>query len=328
MKTAPNTAVSDLPAPAVSILMPAFNAAAYISEAIASVQAQTVTDWELIVVDDASADETSRIVESFADPRIRLLRHDANQGPGAARNSALEAARGEWVAPLDADDQWRPERLERLIALARAAGPQYFVSDNRQVCVQTPAGLVPVRRTFEFDYGLRLAPGATLDCSCLADYLNLGSPAVSPLMPRRAFHAYGLRYEPTCFQAEDWELYCRLLASGLRLRLSAEPLYVYRLTPGSVSSRRRYDHVISAAQRLKDCPGVTETDRRLIDRQIKRVERRQAFREWRTEISARHWGAALGVLAAKPWLMGEAFAKIPKSVLYRAQLRRFGGARK
>ena len=101
--------------PLVSIMMPAYNAGKYIGRAIESVLAQTYENWELIIVDDCSTDNTYEIAASYKDPRIRIFRNDVNIGPGPSRNEAIKYSRGEWLAYLDADDIWLPQRLERLI---------------------------------------------------------------------------------------------------------------------------------------------------------------------------------------------------------------------
>lgn len=101
--------------PLVSIIMPAFNAAAYIEEAINSIINQTYTNWELFVIDDASTDGTCKTVEALAlvDKRIKILKNKTNLGAGAARNKGIKAAKGDFIAFLDADDIWKPEKLSR-----------------------------------------------------------------------------------------------------------------------------------------------------------------------------------------------------------------------
>lgn len=102
----------------VSIITPAYQAARFVIETIESVRAQTYGDWELIVVDDHSSDDTSEIVEraSRIDTRIRLVRQPANLGPVEARDMALRHSTGQFVAFLDSDDIWLPEKLERQLA--------------------------------------------------------------------------------------------------------------------------------------------------------------------------------------------------------------------
>jgi hypothetical protein len=102
--------------PAVSVVIPLYNKAGYIGATLASVLAQTFGDLEVIVVDDGSTDGGDAIVAAQSDPRVRLVRQ-ANEGAAAARNAALGAARGRWVAFLDADDTWRREKLARQLAV-------------------------------------------------------------------------------------------------------------------------------------------------------------------------------------------------------------------
>lgn len=110
--------------PKFTIVMPAYNAAAYIEAAIESVRAQSRTDWELVIVDDGSTDQTRQIAQRYTvqDPRIHLLRQPRNEGPAAARNRAISVGQGRYVAFLDADDRWLPDKLERQITFMEAHG--------------------------------------------------------------------------------------------------------------------------------------------------------------------------------------------------------------
>lgn len=100
------------PAPLVSVVLPTHNRSALLPRAIRSVLRQTYADFELIVVDDASSEDPTPIVDAFGDDRIRLIRHPANRGNAAARNTAIRSARGRFLAFLDDDDEWSPEKLE------------------------------------------------------------------------------------------------------------------------------------------------------------------------------------------------------------------------
>ena len=117
--------------PAVSIVMPAYNVAPYIREAICSALAQTYTDFELIVVDDGSKDDTAAIAKELAeqDARIRLVQQP-NRGLAGARNTALRAARGEFFALLDSDDWWEREFLAEQIAILEANPDVDIVTGN------------------------------------------------------------------------------------------------------------------------------------------------------------------------------------------------------
>lgn len=105
----------------VSIVMPAYNAAATISDAIKSVQAQTYADWELLITDDCSSDDTATIVTAIAatDPRVKLLQHTQNKRAFGARNTSIAAATGRYLAFLDSDDLWTPNKLADSLAFMR-----------------------------------------------------------------------------------------------------------------------------------------------------------------------------------------------------------------
>ena len=106
--------------PLVSVIMPAYNAEPFIAEAIGSVQAQTVSDWELIVLDDGSSDQTLAILSDFAekDPRIRLFVNEENMGVARTRNRGLDLVQGKFIAFLDSDDYWKPHMLQTMLARA------------------------------------------------------------------------------------------------------------------------------------------------------------------------------------------------------------------
>lgn len=96
----------------VSVIMPSWNTGMYIAESIRSVIDQTYENWELIIVDDCSTDDTDEIVGTFTDKRIKYLKNEKNSGAALTRNRALREAKGEWIAFLDSDDLWKPEKIE------------------------------------------------------------------------------------------------------------------------------------------------------------------------------------------------------------------------
>lgn len=107
--------------PLVSVIIPTFNAEKYISETIQSVQNQTYQNWEIVLVDDASTDETQTIITSFlTDKRIQFYPLEINSGTGISRNTALAKAEGKYIAFLDADDLWKPEKLQKQVAFMQA----------------------------------------------------------------------------------------------------------------------------------------------------------------------------------------------------------------
>ncbi|MCF2661521.1 glycosyltransferase family 2 protein [Pseudoflavonifractor phocaeensis] len=115
----------------VSIITPSYNTAAYIGDTIRSVLAQTYQEWEMIIVDDCSTDNTEAVVASFGDSRIRYLKNAKNSGAAVSRNYALREARGKWIAFLDSDDLWEPEKLEKQIRFMEEHGYQFTCTDYR-----------------------------------------------------------------------------------------------------------------------------------------------------------------------------------------------------
>lgn len=101
----------------VSIIMPSYNTGKYIAETINSVLEQTYKNWELLIVDDDSKDNTDEVIKPYlSDKRVRLIKNSKNRGAAISRNRALKEAKGKWIAFLDSDDLWSPEKLENQIS--------------------------------------------------------------------------------------------------------------------------------------------------------------------------------------------------------------------
>ena len=113
--------------PKVSVIIPTYNRAHLVGRAIRSVLNQTYQDFEIIVVDDGSTDNTEEVVKSFNDPRIRYIRHEENKGAAAARNTGIKAAKGKFIAFQDSDDEWLPKKLEKQMEAFDNASPKVGV---------------------------------------------------------------------------------------------------------------------------------------------------------------------------------------------------------
>lgn len=132
--------------PAVSVILPFYNRVETLARCVDSVLAQTFTDWELVAVDDASTDDSAALLESRRDARIRIIRHEVNRGAGAARDTAMQAAKGDYFALLDSDDEWLPRKLEeQMNALCRpgetaalSACRYDFIRDGRTINLPKP----------------------------------------------------------------------------------------------------------------------------------------------------------------------------------------------
>lgn len=118
----------------VSIIMPSYNTGRFLSETIRSVLAQTYTNWELLLVDDASTDNTDEVVMAFlTDSRIRYIKNETNRGAAVSRNRALREAKGKWIAFLDSDDLWMPDKLEKQIAFMTENGYHFSYTNYIEI---------------------------------------------------------------------------------------------------------------------------------------------------------------------------------------------------
>lgn len=136
--------------PTVSIVLPTYNRAQYLAETIHNLFHQEYEDFELIVVDDGSTDETNTLLEEFEDPRLRTIRHPTNRGASASRNSGIQAARGEYVAFQDSDDRWKREKLRLQVELMEKRGPEvglvYTGVEINGAGIREPSVIKPQKR--------------------------------------------------------------------------------------------------------------------------------------------------------------------------------------
>lgn len=142
----------------VSIIMPSYNTASYIKQTIRSVLDQTYTNWELIIVDDCSTDNTNEVVDTIKDCRIHYFKNEKNSGAAISRNKALREAKGQWIAYLDSDDLWMPEKLEKQIKFMEENGYVFSYTNYEEIDVDgyktgvKVAGPKKITKTGMFNY--------------------------------------------------------------------------------------------------------------------------------------------------------------------------------
>lgn len=142
----------------VSIIMPNYNCEKFVEETVKSVINQTYTNWELLFVDDCSTDNSVAIVESFNDSRIRILKNEKNSGAAVSRNYALREAKGDYIAFLDSDDIWLPEKLEKQISFMEKNGYKFSYSkyeeidETSQSLGRVVSGPKKINKRKQFDY--------------------------------------------------------------------------------------------------------------------------------------------------------------------------------
>ncbi|HPG71680.1 MAG TPA: glycosyltransferase [Syntrophales bacterium] len=272
----------------ISVVIPVHNGGPYLAQAIESVLAQSWRDLELLIVDDGSTDGSSAVAERYArcDRRIRLV-SQANRGVAAAANRGLEEARGQWVARLDADDVFLPDKLERQVAFlarypdARIVGTLgYFINHSGRTIglVSTDGPFTPAQ--FE-------------------TMAARGEPVFfvhsSTLMHRRTVLEIG-GYRERFIQAEDVDLWLRMAGQGHLLLKMPEPLLLYRLHGDSLTMKRNAEQkrchrwVMACA----DARGKGREEPLL--EEFLRAERRRPwpvrFRAWRREAGERYYQTA------------------------------------
>lgn len=222
-------------APLVSVLMPTYNAATFVKRAIDSMQAQTMTNWELLAVDDCSTDNTMDVVKALAkkDTRIRVLKTPKNGGPSVARNFGLEHARGKWIGLLDADDAYQPERLKTLTDAAKAHNLD-MIADN--ILMYDAGADRIVRKGFQ--------PTEALIPWTLEQHFLNNLPGrkfvygwLKPLFNAEYLRRHKLRYDNTLRYGEDFLFYAENLHSGAKAGIVADGFYIYTLRVGELSAK-------------------------------------------------------------------------------------------
>lgn len=278
----------------VSVIIPAFNARSFIDRALESAAAQTMADLQIIVVDDASTDGTAaRVMHAAAtDPRITMVRQAVNGGPGAARNAGLAAARGEWVALLDADDAFHPQRLVRLLAIAAQTRAD-IVSDNLLLSPDNQPMFGPDR----LPHVLRLTAANFVAGNTRTGGGRTSLGFMQPVFRRSFLQAHRLLYDPALRFGEDFVFCLRCLTAGGRWWVTPEPLYHYTVRPGSLTDSARLDdlRIISAyeAELLRRTPD--KMLRRAVRRHKRTIDHWRYTKAFQAAFAGREYGAALRV---------------------------------
>lgn len=243
----------------VSIVIPTYNHANFIGRALRSVVDQTYNDWEALVIDNCSQDNTDEIVKSFDDSRIRLLKINNSGVIAASRNMGMREARGKWIAFLDSDDCWYPTKLERCVAhlskgLDLVCHGERWVADRR------------MRSVF---YG----PNRRASYKSLLFDGNCFSTSAVVVGRERVAEVGGFREDHDIITAEDYDLWMRLARNGIKIEFVSEILGECHLHGGNES--RVVQRSMDALLRVVQWHVAQIKDRSLIQRL--RIRRRDAI---------------------------------------------------
>lgn len=287
--------------PAVSIIMPAYNVEPYIGDAIRSALAQTFTDFEVVVVDDGSKDETARVVRALArqDARVQLVQQ-ANRGLAGARNSALRASRGEFFALLDSDDLWEPTFLEQQLAVLHTHPDVDIVTGNGWYLGGAKHGQLA-----------RPHPDARPAPELASIIGDEWSVFIMSVFRRQVYTGIG-PFDESMRSNEDYDFWLRAAIAGFTFARNDRPLGHYRIRTDSLSASdvRMIRGILHVYTKLRPVIAERPQEMAILDRQVSRFETEmlaaearlaleiadfEAAREHLGALHARRGGAALGV---------------------------------
>lgn len=208
--------------PLVSVITPLYNCSKYLEQTIQSVLSQTFQNWEMIMVDDCSTDNSVEVIQSFVeqDSRIRLIQLSENSGAAVARNTAIEAAQGRYIAFLDSDDLWLPHKLETQLQFMQDKDIAFSYSAYEKADEQGQSlGLIGVPEKVNYDQLLKCCV-----IGCLTAIYDT--------------HKLGKVYMPLIRKRQDFGLWLRLLRKVDYAYGIQQPLAQYRVRSGSISSKK------------------------------------------------------------------------------------------
>ncbi len=306
----------------VSVIVPAHNAEATVLEAVKSALNQELIQAEVIVCDDASKDNTRDLVGGFSDARLRLISNDSNFGPGRSRDRAISASTGEWVALLDADDAWAPNRIGRLLEAARTTRAD-VIFDDLMLCHDTERGLVPWRAV----HGTHAFGGHGPEARTVSteDYIRSPRLIAQPIVRTDFIRKNDIRHSERKF-AEDAEFILRLAHAGARFCYFPEPMYLYRITPGSLTARARDPALMRHC--LRECSQWTGWSGEALlafDQKIAALKRTEALYALVEAVKSGNVASALGLLASSPGVLRELPSRALRQIDYQWHRRRHGG---
>jgi glycosyltransferase involved in cell wall biosynthesis len=270
--------------PTVSIITPAYNASAFLSQTVASALAQTWCDFEVLIVDDGSSDDTLNIARSWerTDPRIRVFTRPHNGGPSAARNTAIAQARGEYFALLDSDDLWHPTFLENQLAVLRGRRAADVVTGN----------------AYNMGGGLHGQPMNPLGSTCreisLLEILERENSIFIMSVLRRAVVDRIGGFDETLPLNEDYDFWIRAAHAGFVFIHNPVPLGHYRRRPDSMSANELHmvTGIMRVLRRARDLCADRPRELAAIDRQLARFEKQRLLVSGKTNLVSRNFSAA------------------------------------
>jgi glycosyltransferase involved in cell wall biosynthesis len=214
--------------PTVTVLLPVYNSALFLFEAVVSILNQTYTDFELLCINDGSTDESEKILRSFSDPRVRIENNPHNLGLIATLNKGIDLAQGKYIARMDADDIALPNRLALQVKVLETEPGLALVAGFVE-CINTDGEVTGVWSTDREAKTEQQIRSLLPQTNCIAH----------PTVMIRTTIARRFYYNPSQYAAEDWDLWLRILASGLRIGKINDVVLYYRIHPASMTGLQK-----------------------------------------------------------------------------------------
>lgn len=203
----------------ISIIMPSFNSSKYIKNSISSIQNQTYKNWELLITDDCSIDNTTEIIKTFLkhDTRVKLFSLNKNQGAGAARNNSIKQAKGRYIAFCDSDDQWKKNKLEVQLSFIKKNKLLFSFTDY-DVVSEDNQFIKRIKCPYKMTYSKLLKNNYVGCLTAIYDKEKLGK-----------------MYMPMIRKRQDWVLWLNIMSKIKNTKGLNDSLSIYRTRAGSVS---------------------------------------------------------------------------------------------
>jgi glycosyltransferase involved in cell wall biosynthesis len=308
--------------PGVSVIMPVYNGARTLMESVDSVLQQTYHDLELIICDDASTDETGDILNKIRDDRVHVIYNLNNLGQGLSKDRAINLARSIWIAVIDADDTWMPNRLETFLNLADG-NEDNIIFDDIMECHDTSSGMIPwrvIHGKYAFDGNGIEAAKVVIDKFLISERL-----LIKPLLPLSYIKQYNVHHSGRKF-GEDAEFFIMLLSHGLQLLYIPKAMYYYRITPGSMTGSTERSGMMrevleNSINLFNHAPAVQAALRK----KIVMVTRDERYLPVIWALKKNEFVKALRLVCQSPWIVAEFFRRLGHSLAYQVHRIWHGG---
>lgn len=287
--------------PDISVIVTSYNVEGYIARAVESALSQQGVSLEVIVVDDCSRDGTRNVLATITDPRLRVIALTENAGPSGARNRAIEAARGMWLAVLDGDDSYAAGRLSSMLALANQTKADMVV-DNLTILREADGAMEPMFDDAELSSMPELSAEQFIagNQSFTSGY---GLGYLKPMFRAEFLKDKGLRYRESIRIGEDYVLMLEALASGAHCSVLPSEGYLYTVRKGSISHRLTKDDVEriqTEDARIFGNYHFSESAIRLQTMRLRHLNEAYSYNELVEAIKNGHYAKALGIMLCQP----------------------------